>query len=163
MTQVVVFSGYARSDRAALRLPVTLYNTGAKPLVVIDLRLKLVSAGVPVLAPTKQFRTTIMPRPDDTEDFPHPFVVGGRAVATKFVEFDVDPRVLCTGEPAQINLMVLVDRRGWRSTGSSEIRTDIMASPEAYISYSNDPAHWPAGQKERASAALASVRSGIPS
>lgn len=161
MVEIRVFAAYVHADEAALRIPVTLYNSGPKPLVVVDLRLQMSSAGHAATAATRVFRTTIKPSSDDVEDFPHPYVVPGRSVVTKFVDFAADPSVMTTGESATAGLLVLISGRGWRKVGGSEIRTDVISSPDAYISYSNDPAHWPTGQLDKARSALVSVRSRI--
>lgn len=163
LTEIRIFSGYVRPDRAALRVPVTLYNTGAKPRVVVDLRLHLSSGGLSATAATSVFRSAIRPGPSDVEDFPYPYVVPGRTVVTKFVDFRADPAVMCTGTPADAVLEALVDRRGWREVGSGAIRTDAMADPSVYITYSNDPLHWRPDQHERAAASLAQVRAKLAS
>lgn len=161
MTAFHTFSGFIRPDRARLRIPVTLFNTGAKPLVIVDLRLRLGSAGISCTAPTSSFRKSIKPSQDDQDDFPHPYVVNERSVVTKFVGFDPEPQVMASGEPASATLEVLIHGRGWRQAGKTQIRTDIMADPSVYITYSNNPAHWPSDQRERAREALATVRSSI--
>lgn len=161
LTEVRIFSCYVRSDRSALRVPITIYNSGARPLVVVDLRMSMASDGLSATAPTRTYRKTIKPDADDVEDFPHPYVVPGRSVVTKFVEFDADPAVMTTGKPATLGLFALIDGGGWQDVGSSEIRTDCVADPGMYITYSNEPAQWGPCQLERAAPALASVRSGI--
>jgi hypothetical protein len=163
LTPVRVFSAYVWADRATLRIPVTLYNTGAKPLVVVDLRAGLSSAGSTSSAASRTYRRTIQTGSDDVEDFPHPYVVPGRSVVTKFVEFDADPRVMSSGSPVEVAVSALVNGRGWRCVGRCEIRADIIGDPGAYISYSNDPAHWPPGQEGRARAALEKVHSNLGS
>ena len=162
MTQVRVFSADVRRDLARLRIPVTLYNTGPRPLVVVDLRLQVSSDGVSATAPSRSFRRSIKAGPDDLEDLPHPYVVPGRSVVTTFVEFTVDPRVISTGEPATAALSVLDDRKSWHEVGATEVRTDSIGDPGSYLTYSNDPAHWPPGQLARARKALAAVRSALP-
>ena len=112
MTQVRVFAAVVGPDLARLRIPVTLYNTGARPLVVVDLRMQLSSDGLAATAPSRSFRSSIKTGPDDFEDLPHPYVVPGRSVVATFVEFTVDPRVMSTGEPATAALSVLDDRKG---------------------------------------------------
>ena len=74
MTEIVTFSAYAHARRAMLRIPVALYNTGAKPLVIVDLRLELSSAGLSFVAPSQTFRSSMEPKAGDVDDFPHPYV-----------------------------------------------------------------------------------------
>jgi len=158
MTEVRTFAALIQTSRAALRVPVTLYNTGAKPLVAADLRLSLASAGLTSMALAANFRRSVRTSEDDVEDFPYPFVVPGRSVVTKFVEFGAKPTIMATGEPALARLEVLVSHRGWRRAGECVIRTDSIRKPESYIAYSNDPDDWASGHLERAHAALARVR-----
>ena len=162
LTEVRVFSAYVQPDRCYLRIPVTLYTSGAKPLVVVDLRLELSSGGTSATAPSRNFRKSIKTASDDFADFPHPYVVPGRSVVTMFVEFGADPGVVATGESATAELSALVDRRGWRRVGTTEVRTDSIGDPGSYITYSNDPAQWPPGQLGKAREALAAVRSALP-
>jgi len=162
MTEVRVFSAYVQPSRSYLRIPVTLYNSGPRPLVVVDLRLQLSSVSHSAPAPSRNFRKSIKTASDDFEDFPHPYVVPGRSVVTTFVEFGAEPRVMSTGEPATAALSVLVDRKGWSQVGATEVRTDSIGDPGSYITYSNDPAYWPPGQLAKARDALATVRSSLP-
>ncbi|GAA2729401.1 hypothetical protein CAE01nite_28760 [Cellulomonas aerilata] len=158
MTEVRIFSAYIRSDLSLLRLPITLFNTGASALVVVDLRLQMQSGESRATLATRTFRTTIRPGSDDVDDFPYPYAVAGRSVVTRFVEFTGDARVMAAGKPATIQLEALIDRKGWREIGSSTVRLDCVADPKQYITYSNDPAHWRDGQLSRASRALEDVR-----
>ena len=162
MTEFQSFSAYIKPKQEVVRVPVTLYNTGAKPLVVIDLRINLSSAGQKCVAASRSYRSGVKPVKGDVLDFAHPYVVDGRSVVTKFVEFVPEPRVMATGKPAQMALEVFVSGKGWRKAGAFELRTDIIGDPALYITYSNSPAHWPEGQLEKAQKALESVRSAIP-
>jgi hypothetical protein len=161
MTEIRTFAAAVRPSRALLRIPVTLYNTGAKPLVVADLRLSLISAGLSSVSTATNFRKSIRTSGDDVEDFPHPFVVPGRSVVTKFVEFAPTPTTMATGQPAVARLEVLVSYRGWRRAGECVIRTDSISKPGSYIAYTNDPDDWASGHLERAQEALAIVRTGL--
>lgn len=122
------------------------------------------SGNVERMAATRTHRKTIRPQDDDVVDFPHPYEVPGRAVVTKFVEFTMAPDVMLTLEPLEVEIEALVDRRGWRHVGGSTIRTEIVGEPVAYITYSNDPAHWPDGQERKAALALSHLRTtlGMP-
>ena len=162
MTEFQSFSAYIKPKQAVVRVPVTLYNTGAKPLVFVDLRINLSSEGHTCVAASRSYRKSVEPIEDDVLDFPHPYVVDGRSVVTKFVEFVPKPRVMATGKPAQMTFEVFVSARGWRKAGSYELRTDIIGDPAIYITYSNNPAHWPEGQLEKAQTALEAVRSAVP-
>jgi hypothetical protein len=164
MTEVRLFACYVGGNGGRLRLPIALHNTGAVPLVVVDLRIRAESRGLERMAATRTHRTTIRPGADDVEDFPRPYEVPGRAVVTKFVEFTMAPELMLTLQPLNVDVEALIDRRGWRRVGRSTVRTDTVADPDVYITYSNDPAHWPNGQKQKASLALSRVRAelGMP-
>ena len=161
MTEVRTFAALIQTGGAVLRIPVTLYNTGAKPLVVADLRLSLASAGLASMALAANFRKSVRTSEDDVDDFTYPFVVPGRSVVTKFVEFGAKPTIMATGEPTLARLEVLVSHRGWRRAGECVIRTDSISRPESYIAYSNDPDDWVSDHLERAHAALARVRTSL--
>jgi hypothetical protein len=79
------YAGYVSGGGFRFRLPLTIYNTGARTLVVIDLRLSFVDQDE--TAPVITFRRSVKPRTDDVEDFAHPFAVPGRSAVTRFVEF----------------------------------------------------------------------------
>lgn len=156
-----VFSASIRTDHSVLRLPVAIHNTGASPQVVVDLRVDLSSHGKTTTAASRSYRRTIKPAKDDVEDFPYPYVIPGRTVVTRFVEFTADPSVMATGKPALATISALGRSGRWRHVGSFEIRTDAIGDPGAYITYSNDPTHWPPGQLDRAAKSLARLRSEI--
>jgi hypothetical protein len=91
-----VYAGYI-GNGFKLRLPLTIYNTGARTLVVTDLRLVFIDQGWTARA--QLFRRTVKPETHDVDDFPHPYPVAGRSTTSKFVEFgstawapDVDTR-----------------------------------------------------------------------
>lgn len=70
MSEVKIFAAYITTVHAVLRLPITLYNTGAKPLIVVDLKATVSSQNRTTVAASKFFRKTIRPVTDDEEDFP---------------------------------------------------------------------------------------------
>jgi len=71
------YSGYIMGGGFRLRLPLTIYNTGATTLVVIDLRLSFVEQDV--TAPVITFRRSVKAMTGDVEDYAHPFAVPGRS------------------------------------------------------------------------------------
>lgn len=82
------FAGYLQQDSAAIRLPLSIFNTGAVPIVVTDLRLRLEpTQGDELLMHCRTFRRSLTPEADDVEDFAHPWSVPGRTVVSKHVEF----------------------------------------------------------------------------
>lgn len=139
---VTTFSGSMSADRIILRVPVTIYNTGARPRVVTAMRLALADHDA-FLLECQTFRKTIQPEPGDTEDFAHPYVVPGRNVVTKYAHFSADKPLPTRGKgPAIFDLEAMVDdERDWTKLGRVEVHTEIMHTA-AYITYSNNSGVW---------------------
>src|SRR5690606_13063582 len=84
-----VYAGAFNPTPFRFRLPLTIYNSGARSLVVTDIRLIFVDADmtVPVIA----YRGAMKPGAEhDSLDFAHPFAIPGRQAVSKFVEFGGD-------------------------------------------------------------------------
>lgn len=140
--KVSTFSGAIRPDGVFLRLPIMIYNTGAKPRVVSGLRLRFCGGEQEVLE-CQTFRTGLEAKTGDTQDFFHPYVVPGRGIDTKFAQFQgrylphrfgdeptfFDIEVQCEGSPK------------WKAIGRVEVHTEIMHTA-IYITYSNNPGVW---------------------
>lgn len=75
---------YAFVEGFRLRFPVAVFNSGAVPLLVADLRITISGAGTYEWQTT---RTSLMPKPDDGHEFAVPFSVLGRGTATTIAEF----------------------------------------------------------------------------
>jgi hypothetical protein len=133
------FSGFIQASRYRLRLPLTIYNTGARTLVVTDLRAVFAAnnVGVPVIT----FRRSIKPIGDDVEDFAHPFPVAGRQAVSRFVEFGADegwaPTTATTYRIA-VEARVGGDRK-WRKLVDVELTTPDGDLAKAYITHRRDP------------------------
>jgi hypothetical protein len=133
------YSGYVMGDGFRFRLPLSIYNTGARTLVVIDLRLCFVDLDVTV--PVITFRRSLKPTSDDVEDFAHPFAVPGRSVVSRFVEFGSNHWA-----PApDTRYRLRVEARAGDDGEWSELVRFELSSPEkekarAYITYRRDPA-----------------------
>jgi hypothetical protein len=78
---------YAFVEGFRLRFPVAVFNDGAIPLLIIDLRVAISGAGTYEWQTT---RTSLMPKEDDGHEFAVPFSVKGRDTATVIVEFGGD-------------------------------------------------------------------------
>lgn len=140
---VQTFAGYVAADRAAIRLPLALFNNGAAPIVIVDLRLLLKpETGPDLVMRFTTVRKSLRPEPDDVQDFAHPFCVRGRSVVQVHAEFTADgPTALLTG--ASVTACVearLGQAAGWVSVGSMPLHVEGMSSPGSYITYPNDPA-----------------------
>lgn len=69
-----------------IRFPLVIYNTGARAIIVENLRLVVEGHVLEWIS----LRRTIRPMPDDVLDFAAPFPVAGREARQVFVEFGED-------------------------------------------------------------------------
>lgn len=142
---VTTFSGAAANGKVTLRMPVIIYNTGARPRVVTGVRLRWQGDGL-FRFECHTFRKTVEPTPEDTEDYAHPYVVPGRSVVTKYAHFAGDgfARHL-SAESSIFDVEVMLDdQTEWRVLGPVRIHTEIMYSL-GYVTYTNNSDLWPAG------------------
>jgi hypothetical protein len=77
---------YAFTKLVRLRLPFALFNTGARALIVEDLRLAIIQ---PQRSPLQWFTTrrSLRPEPEDGHAFATPFAIQGRSTREVIVEF----------------------------------------------------------------------------
>lgn len=153
---VQTFSGYLQRDGAALRIPLSIFNGGAVPLVVTDLRLRLALPDRDDLV--MHFRTlrrSLRTDADDVEDFADAYSVGGRSVDTRMVEFALNtcPAPLLGGHAAVGVVEAQVGHlEQWVELGRFPIHVETMAHPGNYITYSNQQHVWPEGLLAEAAA-----------
>lgn len=130
---------YAFSDAMRLRLPLVFYNSGARALIVDDLRVLVEEE--PLRKPLRWVTTRGMLRPDanDGHTFATPFAVEGRTTHDVIVEFEGDWALVAT------NSYVL---RVQAQVHPSEDWQDVVAfrwwAPPAelmkqYIAHRNEP------------------------
>ena len=82
------FAACRTPDTLRLRFPLVLYNTGAKPIIVQDMRLRFANEPrwrMPL--PWTTTRSQLKPASDDSHAFPAVFSVRGRSAKQIFVEF----------------------------------------------------------------------------
>jgi hypothetical protein len=131
---VQTFSGYLHRDRAALRIPLSVFNSGAVPLVVTDLRLRLLPpVGDEVRMHFRTVRRTVRPGEDDVEDFSHTYSVAGRSVDTRMVEFAMhgSPAPLLCGQPVEAVVEAQIGQRvRWVELGRFPVHVETMVHPE---------------------------------
>ena len=142
---VITFSGMVNERRIALRMPIIIYNTGARPRVISAIRLRW-QGDREFLLECHTFRKTIDPKPEDTEDYAHPYVVPGRSVVTKYAHFMADgfARHL-SDKPSIYDVEVMLDDdTAWKVLGPVLLHTEIMNN-RSYVTYSNNPGVWPDG------------------
>lgn len=133
------YSGYMKEQSFRLRLPLTIYNTGAKTLVVTDLRVVFLKEAVVV--PVITFRSSLKPVSADVVDFAHPFSVPGRQAVTRFVEFgrqDWSPEY-------EMQYAIAVEARTGKAKEWVELVCVELTAPEPttgvrYIAHRRDPA-----------------------
>ena len=132
-----------------IRLPLVLYNTGATPIVVQDLRLVLESAdgSSDLVLPWAIERAELKPHKDDGHQMPAVFSVGGRTADRRFIEFALDR----DNPPLQLRAYVaraearIGRREGWTQIVSFVLYADQIIRPEQFLSYRNGPSSGTAG------------------
>lgn len=139
---VSTFSGSAADPSFLLRLPIMIYNSGAKPRVVSGLRLRF-HGEESALLECHTFRVGVRPTSDDIEDFFYPYVVPGREVVTKFAHFRGEGFLrLLTDRPSSFVVQVQHEGKSkWKALGEVVVHTETMYTG-SYISYSNNPGVW---------------------
>ncbi|MDP9987348.1 hypothetical protein J2S98_002515 [Arthrobacter oryzae] len=149
---VITFSGYWKKSRLVLRLPVVLFNSGARPRVITALRLTTTdNDGETIILECHSFRRTVDPTADDMEDMAHAYAIPARQVVTKHAHFAVDSLpVFYQPGPTPFQVQALVDAStNWRKLGDVAVHVEIMHTP-SYITYSNNPGVWPASLQDDA-------------
>jgi hypothetical protein len=164
---VQTFSGYLKADSAAVRLPISIFNDGALPIVVADLQLRLQSPdGREYLMHCRTFRKSLRPESDDVDDFAHPVSVPGRTVVSRHVEFAgiTPPEPLLSGAPLRAIVEGQLDHEDyWSELVAFTLHIEIMAHVGSYITYSNHEHVWSTGLREEAVAAHTKLLSEIQS
>jgi hypothetical protein len=136
------FAAYVSPDKIRLRLPLVLYNTGAKPIVVQDLRLTFPEeSGWTFPLPWCATRSQIKPAPDDGHAFPAVFSIAGRTAEQLFIEFGVSfSNITPLARDYQVRIEGKVGhRRKWRQLITFTLRGAHITDPGNYITYSNSP------------------------
>jgi hypothetical protein len=80
----VVPQSYAFVEGFRLRLPLALFNNGAVPLLIADLRVDIADIGC---FPWQTTRSKLRPGPDDDHCFAKPFSIHGRDTEELIAEF----------------------------------------------------------------------------
>lgn len=136
------YAGAASAKEFRLRLPVVLYNSGARTRVVCGVRLAIDTGLTETVLSWMTFRTTIKPDTNDVVDFPSPYVIAGRAAELRFIEF---VGVFAGGlpEPRDYSARFEIQLDGganWLTACEFVLRLGHMQHPAAYITYPNSPA-----------------------
>jgi hypothetical protein len=133
-----VYAGSFGPQTLRFRLPLTIYNTGARALVATDIRVIFVKDDM--ILPIIAFRGALRPGvPADTHDFFHPFPIPGRQAVPNVFEFggsgwapeaEVKHRV-------RVEVRTGNDKR-WSELVSLDLTTPGNGGP--YIAHRCDPA-----------------------
>jgi hypothetical protein len=135
-----VFAGYVLQHQFRLRLPLTIYNTGARTLTVTDLRAVFQDEGV--IVPVITFRHSLKPVSGDVADFAHPFPVGGRQAVSRFVEFGLKSGwAPAKGTKYRVRIDVRSgDSAEWAPLTNFALTTPTPETASSYIAHRRDPA-----------------------
>jgi hypothetical protein len=139
-------------------LPLAIYNTGARAIVVRDLRCWFPETRQLLPLPWTTTRRTLRPGSGDVEDFPTPFPVRGREAVPVIPDFGGPFPGFTLDEGSHRCLVEILenDRDSWRVLLDFELHvTGDAEKRKAYLAYSNlaeDPR-----AKERAEAAAADL------
>jgi hypothetical protein len=133
------FAACATPQQSRVRLPMVLYNTGAKPIVVQDMRLRFPEDESPIL-PWALTRSQLKPANDDGHAFPAVFSILGRTAQQIFVEFGgpFAGGVPARDRQAKIDVK-LGHREGWDHLITFTLRAARITDPKHFITYSNGP------------------------
>jgi hypothetical protein len=134
------WAGYVSSDELTLRIPVLVANSGARPKVITNVRLRLLAPRSVLKLSWQTFRVGIRPTDADIKDMATHFVVPGRSALREFVEFRghfeqgvIEPREY------EVKLDMQIDGQDvWREIASFALRLwHFGNSPDRYIARSN--------------------------
>lgn len=134
------FSMIMTPRRTRFRIPVVIYNTGARTQVVESLRLAIVGSEV---APLEWITTRdrLRPESDERTDFSSPFSIDGRRAVKLFAEFGEESPVWYP-DPGTTHL-ISIDARILGSKGWLTVARFPLAIPTndlgSYIARTNPP------------------------
>ncbi|MEO3857809.1 hypothetical protein ABGB08_23095 [Acrocarpospora sp. B8E8] len=137
----------------AIRIPLILFNTGAKPIVVQDLRMRFLDEPGTVLPlPWRNTRSRFDPGKGDYKDLPAVFAVEGRKAleliadfGTPFGEFAFEPKEQRVEIEAKLG-----HHDGWMPLLTFTLHLENVTDPGIYLAYSNDPGQLAPSDQERA-------------
>lgn len=133
------FAACRTPDKLRLLFPLVLYNRGATPIVVQDMRLTFPEeshwkAPLPWTTTRSQ-----LPPSSDGWTFPAVFSIAGRTAQQMFIEFGGPfPIVTPLARDYRIRIEVkVVHRKRWIQLVTFTLRAAHVTDPERYITYSN--------------------------
>jgi hypothetical protein len=133
------FAACRTPDKLRLLFPLVIYNSGATPIVVQDMRLTFPEesrwkAPLPWTTTRSQ-----LPPSSDGWTFPAVFSIAGRTAQQMFIEFGgLFPIVAPLARDYRIRIEVkVVHRKRWIQLVTFTLRAAHVTDPERYIAYSN--------------------------
>lgn len=140
MSSIPAFAGYIAKDELAIRIPILLYNSGARTRLVDEIRLVFTS-WADGHGEWETFHPTLKPVTGNgnTDDFAGPYPIDGRRAVMRFVKFTYR---LADHLPEPIPTHCHVEARldgslTWRKVGAFTLYLEHMAHPANYITYRN--------------------------
>ncbi|MCX4515318.1 hypothetical protein OHA27_34370 [Streptomyces sp. NBC_01619] len=157
------FAAIVHGSMVRLRLPLILHNTGAKPIVVQDLRLTFPdepASHLPLLWMSSPSR--LQPGPDEEPELPAGFIVAGREAQRLFIEFEAPfSGLVPEARDYKVRIQVRVGhRKGWRSLLTFTLRTTNIIHPDRYTICNNAPLELTREDCRKADAALLELLEG---
>lgn len=127
-----------------LRLPLALFNTGARALIVVDLRIALDSEpGRPELR-WVTIRDRLRPEPDDGFAFATPFSIVGRGTREVIAEFEPGPTVnwpAPAGVKHRLRLEAQIHPKDkWVQLAAFDLWAPSPDARGQYLAHRNEPA-----------------------
>lgn len=135
------FAAYISREESFLRVPIVIYNTGAKPIVVQDLRLKFPQERSVRTMRWRTNRFQISPAEGENTALPAVFAVPGRAAHQLFMEFSGTwPGGSVEARDYKLRIEAKIGhRKKWQNLLAFTLRAERITNPDSYIAYSNRP------------------------
>lgn len=139
-----------------LRLPLVLYNTGAKPIIVQNLRIRFLDELDAQPLRWVATRSQIKPDTNDGHAFPALFPVAGNATQQIFAEFGAASLGFALeAQDYSVRIEVKVGHNEqWESLLTFALRAGHIVYPDNFITYSNMPEDLSEDQRREAEVAL---------
>jgi hypothetical protein len=126
-----------------LRFPLIIHNTGAIPIVILDMRLRFPDEPASVIPlPWRAVRSQLMPTSNDGLQLPAAFAVPARTAQQHFQEFGGPWPGIVLKEDGQYRVVIeaKVDHSlKWVTLVDFQLILGKITSPGQFIAYSNSP------------------------
>ncbi|MER7739873.1 hypothetical protein ABTX34_16425 [Streptomyces sp. NPDC096538] len=156
------FAAAITPTKTLIRIPLVIFNTGPKPVIVQNLRLTLsTSSQGKATLPWSTTRDRIRPEPNDDPRLPSVFVVSGRSAIQAFIEFSTPfPNFVPEHREYQATIECkLGHKKDWSNLLTFPIQLGNITNPGTYIAYSNEPGGITEQDRFKAATILEQLRS----